>query len=124
MGRSIRIVSKGVVVEGRLNDSKTASEIEKLIPLVGRARTWGDEIYFPIPLDREIENGKETVEKGDIGYWPPGRALCLFFGPTPMSAPGEIRPAGPVTVVGRMEGDLSILKKISEGDDVKVEALG
>jgi hypothetical protein len=124
MGRSIRIVSKGVVVEGKLNDSKTASEIEKLIPLVGRARTWGDEIYFPIPLDREIENGKETVEKGDIGYWPPGRALCLFFGPTPMSAPGEIRPAGPVTVVGRMEGDLSILKKISEGDDVKVEALG
>ncbi|KUL00065.1 MAG: putative cytosolic protein [Synergistales bacterium 54_9] len=124
MGRSIRIVSKGVVVEGKLNDSKTASEIEKLIPLVGRARTWGDEIYFPIPLDREIENGKETVEKVDIGYWPPGRALCLFFGPTPMSAPGEIRPAGPVTVVGRMEGDLSILKKISEGDDVKVEALG
>ena len=121
MGRSIRIVSKGVVVEGKLNDSKTASEIEKLIPLVGRARTWGDEIYFPIPLDREIENGKETVVKGDIGYWPPGRALCLFFGPTPMSAPGEIRPAGPVSVVGGMSGDLSALKNVKDGDDVKVE---
>jgi len=71
----------------------------------------GDEIYFSIPLDREIENGKETVEKGDIGYWPPGRALCLFFGPTLMSAPGEIRPAGPVSVVGGMSGDLSALKK-------------
>lgn len=111
MGRSIRIVSKGVVVEGKLNDSKTASEIEKLILLAGRARTWRDETYLPIPLDREIENRKETVEKGDIGYWPPGRALCLFFGPTPMSAPGEIRPAGPVSVVGRMSGDLSALKK-------------
>lgn len=121
MGRSIRIVSKGVVVEGKLNDSKTASEIEKLIPLVGRARTWGDEIYFPIPLDREIENGKETVEKGDIGYWPPGRALCLFFGPTPMSAPGEIRPGGPVSVVGGMSGDLSALKNVKDGDGVKVE---
>lgn len=121
MGRSIRIVSKGVVVEGKLNDSKTASEIEKLIPLVGKARTWGDEIYFPIPLDREIENGKETVEKGDIGYWPPGRALCLFFGPTPMSAPGEIRPAGPVSVVGGMSGDLSALKNVKDGDEVKVE---
>ncbi|KRT35167.1 cyclophilin-like fold protein [Acetomicrobium hydrogeniformans] len=121
MGKSIRIVSKGVVVEGRLNDSKTASEIEKLIPLVGRARTWGDEIYFPIPLDREIENGKETVEKGDIGYWPPGRALCLFFGPTPISAPGEIRPAGPVSVVGEMSGDLSALKNVKDGDEVKVE---
>jgi len=121
MGRSIRIVSKGVVVEGKLNDSKTASEIEKLIPLVGRARTWGDEIYFPIPLDREIENGKETVEKGDIGYWPPGHALCLFFGPTPMSAPGEIRPAGPVSVVGGMSGDLSALKNVKDGDEVKVE---
>lgn len=110
-GRSIRIVSKGVVVEGKLNDSKTASEIERLIPLVGRARTWVDEIYFSIPLDREIENGKETVEKGDIDYWPPGRALCLFFGPTLMSAPGEIRPAGPVSVVGGMSGDLSALKK-------------
>jgi len=121
MGRSIRIVSKGVVVEGKLNDSKTASEIEKLIPLVGRARTWGDEIYFPIPLDHEIENGKETVEKGDIGYWPPGRALCLFFGPTPISAPGEIRPAGPVSVVGGMSGDLSALKTVKDGDEVKVE---
>lgn len=121
MGRSIRIVSKGVVVEGKLNDSKTASEIEKLIPLVGRARTWGDEIYFPIPLDHEIENGKETVEKGDIGYWPPGRALCLFFGPTPISAPGEIRPAGPVSVVGGMSGDLSALKNVKDGDEVKVE---
>ncbi|MGC9490941.1 MAG: cyclophilin-like fold protein [Thermovirgaceae bacterium] len=123
MASRIRITSGDIVVEGTLSDSETATSIGNLLPLEGKARTWGNEIYFPIPLEAGNENGRETVEMGDIGYWPPGKALCLFFGATPMSAPGEIRPAGPVTVVGRMEGDLSILKKIAEGDDVKVEAL-
>ncbi|MGC9372392.1 MAG: cyclophilin-like fold protein [Thermovirgaceae bacterium] len=124
MGRRIRILSGDIVLEGTLSDSKTATAIANLLPLEGKARTWGNEIYFPVPLDLENENGRETVEMGDIGYWPPGNALCLFFGATPLSAPGEIRPAGPVTVVGCMEGDLSVLKKIAEGDDLKVEALG
>ncbi len=124
MGKRIRIISGDIVVEGTLSDSKTAASIGNLLPLEGKARTWGDEIYFPVPLEAENENGQETVEMGDIGYWPPGNALCLFFGATPMSAPGEIRPAGPVTVVGRMEGDLSPLKKIAEGDNVKIETLG
>ncbi len=123
MASRIRITSGDIVVEGTLSDSKTAAAIGDMLPLEGEARTWGDEIYFPIPLKQENENGQETVGMGDVGYWPPGNALCLFFGATPLSAPGEIRPAGPVTVVGRMEGDLSVLKKIAEGDEVKVEAL-
>ncbi|MFP4482225.1 MAG: cyclophilin-like fold protein [Thermovirgaceae bacterium] len=123
MGSRIRITSGDIVVEGSLSDSGIAASIGELLPLEGKARTWGEEIYFPIPLEQENENGQETVEMGDIGYWPPGNALCLFFGATPMSAPGEIRPAGPVTVVGRMAGDLSALKEIAEGDDVRVEAV-
>lgn len=122
MGIRVRIISGDIVVEGALRDSETAAEVGAMLPLEGTARTWGDEIYFPIPLQRGLEEGRETVEIGDIGYWPPGRALCLFFGPTPMSAPGEIRPAGPVSVVGRMTGDLSVLKKVCEGDPVRVEA--
>ena len=69
------------------------------------------------------EDAREVVEYGDVGYWPPGQALCLFFGPTPASRGDEIRPASPVNVVGRMEGDPSVLKRVRSGSKVLVEAL-
>jgi hypothetical protein len=64
----------------------------------------GDEIYFSTGLNLG-EGDRETVDLGDVGFWPPGRALCLFYGPTPMSGPGEIRPASAVIVLGKLEGD-------------------
>jgi hypothetical protein len=63
----------------------------------------------------------ETVSMGDLGYWPPGTAFCIFFGPTPMSRGSEIRPASPVNVFGKIVGDAAVFKKVRAGTQVRVE---
>jgi hypothetical protein len=100
---------------------KTAQSIWDALPLEARANTWGDEIYFSIPVETEAENPKEVVEMGDLGYWPPGSAFCIFFGPTLMSRGDEIRPASPVNVFGKVEGDPRVFKSVSSGDLVRIE---
>jgi hypothetical protein len=80
------------------------------LPIQASGNTWGDEIYFKISVENEVENGQEVVELGDLGYWPPGSAFCLFFGPTPASQGDEIRPASEVTVIGKIKGDSTVLK--------------
>ena len=91
------------------------------LPITGRAQTWGDEIYFKTPLTEDEENGREVVDKGDVAFWPPGQALCLFWGPTPASRGDEIRPASPVNVIGSIEGDATVLGSFRSGDMVSVE---
>ncbi|MFH1414701.1 MAG: cyclophilin-like family protein [Elusimicrobiota bacterium] len=78
-------------------------------------------IYFPIPLEAEEENPVETVNKGDLAFWPSGSAFCIFFGPTPMSIGDEIRPASAVNIIGRIPGDISGLKEHNSGDTVEIE---
>jgi hypothetical protein len=75
-----------------------------------------------VAVDRAIviTVGEVSVEAGDLGYWPPGRAFCIFFGPTPMSRGGEIRPASPVSVVGRIAGDPRVFKTVRAGSPVTV----
>ena len=99
----------------------TAQAIWDALPLEGRANTWGDEIYFSIPVEVEAENQREVVELGDLGYWPPGSAFCIFFGPTPASRGAEIRPASAVNVFGRILGDPKIFKKVKGGEKVRIE---
>jgi hypothetical protein len=100
---------------------KTVSALSQALPLKARARRWGKEVYFETPVVVDLEKGAEVVEKGAIGYWPPGRALCLFFGPTPASKnPEEIRPASAVTVVGRILADLEILDGVKDGDPIEI----
>ena len=84
-------------------------------------QTWGDEIYFDIGLSIGAESPHETVQMGDLGYWPPGSAFCIFFGPTPASRGSEIRPASPVNVFGRVSGDARVFKKVRSGTVVLVE---
>jgi len=91
------------------------------LPLSVPADTWGDEIYFGIPVKAKLESPRETVERGDLGYWPPGSAFCIFFGPTPASRGDEIRPASAVSVFGRVAGDASVFKKVRAGTAVRVE---
>ena len=67
------------------------------------------------------EDAKELVSSGDLGYWPQGQALCIFFGPTPISKVNEIRPASAVTVFGKVVGDVSILKRITSGTEIIIE---
>lgn len=106
--------------EAILNGGKTARAIWEALPLSAKAETWGDEIYFSIPLRLKAEELRDVVELGALGYWPPGQAFCIFFGPTPASRGAEIRPASPVTVFGRVEGDPQVFKKVSSGTPVRV----
>ena len=99
----------------------TARAIWEALPIEARANTWGDEIYFSIPVDVEAENPREVVEMGDLGYWPPGNAFCIFFGPTPASRGDEIRPASPVNVFGRVVGDPQVFRRVRAGEKVTIE---
>ena len=110
-------------LHGYLNDSPTARALAAALPITGRAHLWGEEIYFPVPqVAAELDDtAKAVVDVGDIGYWPTGRAICFFFGLTPASVPGEIRPASPVNWVGRLTDDPCCLKLVPEGAPVRLE---
>ncbi|MBI2159775.1 MAG: hypothetical protein HYU25_05205 [Candidatus Rokubacteria bacterium] len=115
MARVIVITAGQVTAEAQLNDTKTARAIWDALPIEAKGETWGDEIYFDIGFTAAPESPRETVEAGDLGYWPPGRAFCIFFGPTPMSRGDEIRPASAVNVVGRVVGDPKVFKTVRAG---------
>lgn len=119
--RRIKITAAEVEVTALLNNTCTADLVWSALPIQASASTWGDEIYFRTSLQTHEENAQEVVALGDVGYWPPGQALCLFFGPTPASRGDEIRPASPVNVVGRLEGNLTVLKSVRPGSQVRVE---
>jgi hypothetical protein len=119
--RTIRITAGDVSATAALDASKTADAIWKALPIEAKGNTWGDEIYFDIGVAIEAESPKETVGMGDLGYWPPGSAFCIFYGRTPASVGDEIRPASAVNVFGRVEGDATIFKKVRSGAKVKLE---
>jgi len=121
MARAIRITAGSVSAEARLNDSKTAGAIWNALPIEAKGQTWGDEIYFDISLSAGPESPREVVERGDLAYWPPGHAFCIFFGPTPASRGDECRAASVVNVVGKLEGDPTIFKKVRAGTRVTIE---
>ena len=118
----IRIAVGEVTLEAELNDSATAAKIGAALPIRSSFNTWGDEIYFSIPVDAELEDGaQEVVEVGDLGYWPPGSAFCIFFGLTPVSEPGRIMPASAVTIVGKVTGDATLFKQAMRAREVVLE---
>ena len=121
--RRIRITAGSVAADAVLDDSATSGLVWDALPLAVAGETWGDEIYFRIPVNAKPENPRETVELGDLGYWPPGAAFCIFFGRTPSSRGEEIRPASPVNVFGKLAGDPSIFKKVRSGTPVRVERI-
>ena len=123
--KRIRITADGVSAEAELNDSKTAEAIYAALPISAKANTWGDEIYFSIPVSLGEDMGRATVDMGDLGYWPPGSAFCIFFGLTPMSqSADEIRPASPVNVFGKVVGDPKVFKQVRSGEQVTIEKGG
>ena len=120
MGKRVRIKAGSVEALAELNDTATAQAIWDALPIKGRANTWGDEIYFGIPLSIAPEKAQDLVEVGDLGYWPPGQAFCIFFGPTPMSEGDKPRPASPVTVFGQVTGDSTVFKQVDPGTAVTI----
>ena len=121
MGNMILITAGGVSQKAELNDSPTALKIWEALPMEASANTWGDEIYFGIPVHTELSEPKELVEKGDLGYWDSGHAFCIFFGPTPVSSGDEIRPASAVNIIGRVLSDPKAFKAVNDGQEVRIE---
>ena len=121
MKRQIRIRAGSVLALAELSNTKAADAIWQALPISGRVNTWGDEIYFRIPVKMELEAGQEVVNFGDLGYWPPGSAFCIFFGPTPASNKNEIRAASAVDIFGKVLDDAKVFKDIKDGEQIVVE---
>ena len=105
------------------NLSHTAQSIWEVLPIRATVNTWGEEIYFEIPVKCTLEKdfARELVEPGDLGYWPEGNCFCIFFGPTPLSEGDEIRPASAVAVIGKVDGVWEPLKTIRDGAKIILE---
>ncbi|MDD5510361.1 MAG: cyclophilin-like fold protein [Dehalococcoidales bacterium] len=119
--RRIIIRTSSIEIEAELIDCATSDAIWKALPLESMVNTWGQEIYFNIPVSIGLENGQEVVNAGDIAYWPPGKAFCIFFGPTPGSRGNEIRAASKVNVFGKVTSDCNIPGRVSDGEKVSIE---
>ena len=116
----IKIGGKSLLAE--LNDSPTARKIYEILPFTTTFNTWGYEIYFTVPVDSELDDtSKEVVEIGDLGYWPAGSAFCVFFGMTPMSSPGKIKPASAVNIIGKFMCDAADFKAVMSESKVTLE---
>jgi hypothetical protein len=120
--RKLRITAGRITAEAVLNDSPTARKIWDALPIEGRGNTWGDEIYFGIPVDAKQErDAREIVAVGELGYWPPGSAFCIFFGRTPASTDERPRAASAVNIIGAIQGDATVFRAVASGTKVRVE---
>jgi len=118
----IRITSGEIRLSAALNQTDTAQALLAALPLEAPANRWGAEIYFSIPVEREgAPDARAEMEVGELGYWPPGRAFCIFFGPTPASHGDEPRAASPVNPVGRVLDDPTRLEEVPDGAIVRIE---
>jgi len=121
MGRKIIIEAGKITSEAVLAETESASAIWDALPIESTSNTWGEEVYFSTPVTLSLdETAKEIVDMGDLGYWPTGRALCIFFGLTPMSRGDEIRPASAVNIVGKIIGDPKLFNEVRSGEKVRV----
>jgi hypothetical protein len=124
LSMKIKITIGKLEMEADLNDTPTAKKVAKALPIKASVDTWGDEIYFTIPVVATLDgSAKEVVELGDLGYWPTGKAFCIFFGQTPMSKPGKIIPASAVNVIGKVLGDATQFKKVMDEKEILIEAV-
>jgi hypothetical protein len=120
----IRITVGDLSMEADLKDSLTAQKVAEALPITTSFSTWGEEIYFAIPVDADLDDtAREVVELGDLGYWPTGSAFCIFFGQTPMSDPGKIVPASAVNIIGKVIGDATKFKEVMGERNVTLEAV-
>ena len=123
MPTPIRIVIDGQPFPAELNDTATSKKIAASLPIDGAANLWGDEIYFSIPVSVDDDAPQRAeFEVGELGFWPPGSAFCIFFGPTPASVGDEPRMANPGTPLGfLLEEDLEPLREIADGTPIRME---
>ena len=122
MSKRIRISWDNEEVFAVLEDTPTARGVLEALPCVSRANTWGEEVYFELPVEAELEpDARQVVDAGAVCFWVEGRSLALPFGPTPVSVGDECRLVTAVNVLGMIEGDPRELASIRSGDAIKVE---
>jgi hypothetical protein len=107
-----------VFAETLSTNPKTLKAILQALPIESTANRWGDEVYFETPVKVKPENPVQDVEVGDVAYWPPGRAICVFFGPTPVSKSEKPRAYSPVNVFARIVGDARIFSRVKDGEKI------
>jgi len=118
----IKIVIQNLALDAELFDTACAKAIVATLPIESSPNKWGDEFYFGIPLKQGIDDTATTkVRVGDIGFWPPGNALAIFFGPTPMSSGSDPVPASEVNIVGKVTGDATTLRKVKGATKIRIE---
>ena len=124
MKREVIITIGEHEVKAWLNNTETASKVLDILPVTASVNIWGDEVYFTIPVAAALENAREIVNLGDIAYWPQGKALCIFFGTTPVSEGDEIRPISAVNIIGEVEGNRQLfqelLDKLKAGERITI----
>jgi hypothetical protein len=124
MSTRIRITVGDVIVEGELFETACAQAIAGKLPIRTRPNRWGEEFYFAIPVAMDLDEAATTkVKVGDIGYWPPGNALAIFFGPTPLSNGPDPVPASEVNLVGAVTGDAKALSKARGATTITIERI-
>lgn len=123
MGK-IRITVRNITLNAELFETQTARAIEDSLPIEAEPDEWGDEFYFEVPVEMPLdETATVKVKVGDIGYWPPGNALAIFFGPTPISSGSEPVPASDVNLIGKILGDATALRQVKGARKIRVEKI-
>ncbi len=118
----IRIQTERVVKEAVLTENETAEILWEALPLEGRVHRWGDEIYFDIPVEvAPAADARADMNVGELAYWPPGQAFCIFWGPTPASTGPEPRAASPVNVFGKIDEMPADLGAVRDGETIRIE---
>lgn len=121
----IRIRWQGGAVEANLDDTPTTRLIAEALPCTAAANTWGEEVYFELPVAATLDSSpRQVVEPGTVCFWVQGSAMAIPYGPTPISEGKECRLVTACNVLGRVDGDPRRLGAIRAGLQVTVEAIG
>ena len=118
----IKITIGDVALTASLYNNETAKKIYAALPFSLPYNVWGDEIYFAIPVHLNLDEGREIMQVGDLAYWPPGNAFCIFYGRTPASLDEKPRAASPVTPIGEIDGDATLLREAA-AENIRIETL-
>lgn len=122
MPHPVKIISGDITIKAELNDSSTAQAIKAVLPVSALTNRWGDEIYFAVPVNAEEEpDARSEMEIGELAFWPPGRAFCIFFGVTPLSINEKPRAASLVNPIGKLLDPVDSLLDVQSGQEIRVE---